>query len=381
MAKGLFPYGAWAASVRKALASESEQTLIGESKAEGSRRLREAIARNLQGFRGMRVDPDCVVVGAGSQTLDNLIIQLLGRTAHYGIETPGYPRLACMYRANEVACTPIRLDAEGVSLDHLRASGVTVLHVSPSHQFPTGLVTPISRRYELLAWASQAPERFLIEDDYDCEFRLTGRPIPSLQSIDTQGRVIYTNTFAKTLGPAFRLGYMVLPPALMRAFRERLGFYSCTVSAIDQLALARFIEDGHYERHVNRMRTHYRNVRDALVSALGASSLAGRLTIASADAGIHFVLGVESELPDVELARRAAHEGVRIVPLSSYRLDADAGEQGEREWKAGKAEPSGEAEGCKSRENTACFLVSYGGLEEAAIERTVRALEKAFGED
>ncbi len=155
-------------------------------------------------------------------------------------------------------------------------------------------VTSVGRRYELLAWANEpcVGGRCIVEDDYDCEFRLAGQPIPALQGVDATGRVIYANTFAKSLDPAFRLDYMVLPPHLSGEFEERLGFYSCTVSAIGQLALARFIERGDYECHMSRTRSHHRALGDNLVQALRGSSPGDRLVIQGADAGLHFLLGV-----------------------------------------------------------------------------------------
>ena len=173
-------------------------------------------------------------------------------------------------------------------------------------------MTSIGRRYELLGWASAKDNRYLVEDDYDCEFRLTGRPIPSLQSIDATGKVDLRQHFHESLGPAFRIGYLVLPPALAVRFRRELGFYSCTVSAIDQLALARFIESGDYERHVNRLRTYYRSVRDALVSAFQASSFSERVSIEEQDAGIHFIMGIsiDAKMPEV---RKSAPQGMPRV--------------------------------------------------------------------
>ena len=359
----LFPYAAWAKSVREALTCEAERSLVGDVGSAGTARLRRVIADHLKGFRGMEVNPDCIVVGAGSQVLYNWLIQLLGRGLRYGVEDPGYVRLTKIYRANDVALSAVPLDSQGVCLESVRNRGVDVLHIMPSHQYPTGLVTSVSRRYELLGWASEAEGRFIVEDDYDCEFRLTGRPIPSLQSVDALGKVVYTNTFTKSLGPAFRIGYMVLPPMLAKRFREELGFYSCTVSAIDQLALARFIESGDYERHVNRMRTHYRDVRDALIGALRQSGLSGRITIERQDAGIHFLLGIEAPKPAGALewerlfAQFCAEGGVRIRPLSSF---------------------------CQSSENAApkdCpvrrFVVSYGGVDAACIPKAVGVLGRA----
>lgn len=364
---GLFPYGAWAKSVREALSGEAEQALIGETDAAGSFKLRSAIAKHLHDFRGMKVDPDCIVIGAGSQMLYNILVQLLGRNLRYGVEDPGYPRLSSIYRANDVALTHIPLDDQGVSVEALREADVDVLHFMPSHQYPTGKVVPIGRRYELLGWATSVEERYLIEDDYDCEFRLAGKPIPSLQSIDATGRVIYANTFTKSLGPAFRIGYVVLPPALAQRFRENLNFYSCTVSAIDQLALARFIESGDYERRVNRMRTHYRDVRDALIAALNEHMDKDRLTIETADAGIHFVVGVrlsessaglsvqECLAWDAAFEQAALKSGVRIRALSAFYQE-NAHQQ---------VDPIRR------------FVVSYGGLNPEKASQAAKALAQA----
>ncbi len=359
----LFPYAAWAKSVREALTCEAERSLVGDVGSAGTVRLRQVIAAHLKGFRGMEVNPDCIVVGAGSQVLYNWIVQLLGRGLRYGVEDPGYVRLTQIYRANDVRLSAVPLDEQGVCLDSVRNQGVDVLHIMPSHQYPTGLVTSVSRRYELLGWASEDEGRYLVEDDYDCEFRLTGRPIPSLQSIDALGKVVYTNTFTKSLGPAFRIGYMVLPPALAKRFREELGFYSCTVSAIDQLALARFIESGDYERHVNRMRTHYRDVRDTLIGALRASALSGRMAVERQDAGIHFLLGIEAPKKASALewerafVRQCAQGGVRIRALSSFCQNSE------------NAAP----EQCPVRR----FVVSYGGVDASCIPEAVAVLERA----
>lgn len=355
--EGLFPYGVWAKTVREALACESERALVGESSFAGTVQLRQAIAKHLREFRGMEADPDCIVVGAGSQVLYNWLVQLLGRSKHYAVEDPGYTRLSRIYEANDVALSHLALDEQGVSLDAVNGSGADVLHLMPSHQYPTGIVTSISRRYELLGWASQVPGRYIIEDDYDCEFRLTGKPIPTLASIDATGCVIYTNTFTKSLGPAFRIAYMVLPPALAARFADELGFYSSTVSAIDQLALARFIENGDYERHTNRMRTHYRTVRNELIEALRASALAGRMRITAQDSGIHFVLHIETDQGqewDDAFVSRAAQAGVRILPLSAFC-----------------------AQQSTAQRFAHAFLVAYSGLEKETIPQLVGALERA----
>lgn len=356
--RGVFPYTLWAKVVREVLTSESEDALLRETSSAGSPRLRAAIASYLRASRGMEVDPACIVVGAGAQVLYNVVVQLLGRRLRYAVEDPGYPRLAAIYRANDVDLVHVPLDAQGMAVDALAASEAQVAHIMPSHQYPTGIVTPVGRRYELLAWASEGSDRYLIEDDYDCEFRLAGRPIPSLQSIDACGKVIYANTFAKSLGAAFRLGYLVLPVSLARLCAERLGFYSCTVSVIEQLALARFIEEGHYERHVGRARTRYRKTRDALIAALRASALGDRLSIEGADGGLHFLMGIDGcGCSDVVMAKRAREAGVLLAPLSTYGEGVNMNQEG-----PGR---------CR-------FVMSYSGIEQQSIPQLVAGLERVL---
>ena len=362
VASGLFPFSAWAKAVRETLSYESESTLLSETPAMGLSRLRQVIAGHLHGFRGMAVDPDCIVVGAGAQVLYNMVVQLLGRNLPVAVEDPGYVRLASIYRANDVPVAHVPLDTGGISMSGLRASSSSVAHIMPSHQFPTGLVTSAARRYELLEWAVEASGRYLVEDDYDCEFRFSGRPIPALQSIDANERVIYTNTFAKSLGPAFRIGYLVLPRHLAQKFVNELGFYSCTVSAVDQLALARFMESGNFERHVNRMRVHYRSVKSQLIASLKSSEfgkrLGSRLRFEAVEGGLHFVMAIDG-VGEAVFTQAARRTGVALAPLSGFYADA-------------KAEAEAEASG------SARFVMSYGSLDSASIPDVSCALAQAL---
>lgn len=352
----LFPYAVWARTMREVLSHEPERALLGEAPAMGSPRLREALAGHLRAFRGLEADPACIVVGSGAQTLYNLLVQLLGRNLRFAVEDPGYPRLTSVYRANDVELAHVPLDGDGIDVAALAESGASVAHLMPSHQFPTGIVTSVGRRYELLGWANNAPGRYVVEDDYDCEFRLAGRPIPAMKSIDAGGRVIYVNTFARSLGPAFRVAYAVLPAPLAERYRRDLGFYSCTVSTVEQLALARFIENGDFERHVNRMRSHFRGVRDELLAALGACPAAGRLSVEGAEAGLHFLLRVDSDASESDLAAAARREGVALAPLSAFRQRPVE----TADWQGAPA-----------------FVVSYAALDRAAVPQVVDALASA----
>ena len=319
-----FPFTSWAKTVREVLSRESEQSLLGDTCAQGALALRVQLAEYLHSFRGMQVRPEQIVVAAGSQVLDNLIVQLLGRERGYAVETPGYSRLASIYRANDAKLAYVPLDDGGISMPYLRTSGVNVAHIMPSHQFPTGLVTSVARRYELLAWASEQPGRYIVEDDYDCEFRLSGRPIPALMSVDASSCVIYTNTFAKSLGSSFRIAYMVLPEPLMAIYQEKLGFYSSTVSATEQLALARFISTGEYERHVARTRSYYRSLKNELVDALRSCPVADCIQTEATEAGLHFLMHVDVPAPTEDFLQAARARGVVLSPLSAFCASGQA---------------------------------------------------------
>lgn len=337
-ATSLFPYATWAKVMRQTLSEEASASLAEAASAAGSLRLRQAISTYLRRFRGMDAPADRIIVAAGSQTLYQLLVQLLGRTRLYAVEAPGYPLLGQMYRAQDARFAKIPVTSCGIDVAALEASRAEVAHVMPAHQFPTGAVMSAACRRSLLNWSREGDAgegcvegldaegpasanlgvgveplrgRFIVEDDYDAEFRMSGRPIPPLASIDTAGRVIYLNSFAKSLGSAFRIAYMVLPEALQARFERELGFYSNTVSPLEQLALARFIEQGHYERHVNRLRARAKRAQDAIVAALEASDVGERLEPIGLDGGFHFSIRVKTSV--------SAGEGVAALSVADEK--------------------------------------------------------------
>ena len=216
------------------------------------------------------------------------------------------------------------------------------------------MVTPLSRRQALLAWAEERDDRFIIEDDYDSEFRFHSRPLAAMQSLDTSGKVIYMNTFSKTLAPSIRISYMILPPALMARFQESLGFYSCTVPSFEQYTLARFLAEGYFEKHINRMRKFYKARRNRLLSVVAASPLGKHLTILEENAGLHFLLQVDTPLSDNDLVRRCEKAGIRIRSLSSYYHDGSASQ------------------------DTHCLVANYSGLDETALSALESILKEGF---
>lgn len=312
-----FPFSVWSKLLRSEL-SNRQRKLLEATPANGAAELRSAIADHLFAFRGMSVEAEQIVVGAGAEYLYNLIVQLLGRGRIWAVENPGHVKAAKVYEKNGQPLRYVPVDERGMRVDALRESGADTAHISPSHHFPTGVVMPIGRRQEMLAWAEAGEERYIIEDDYDSEFRFAPRPLPTLQSIDVSGRVIYTNTFSKSLAPSIRIGYMVLPGALMERFSRELSFYACTVPSFEQYTLARFIGEGHFERHIGRMKKHYRAERDAVISAILHSPLAGRAEILEKDAGLHFLLAVKTEKSDDALRAEALAAGIRLSFLSEY---------------------------------------------------------------
>ena len=345
-----FPFSVWSRLQREVMLDYGEELLLPLHR-QGLPALRSAIAAHLADFRGMQVDPGNILIGAGTDFLYNLLIQLLGRDKTYAVEDPGYGKIRQIYAAGGAACMVVPLDESGVRPDMLGAA--RVLHISPSHHFPTGRVTPVARRQALLDWAKDT-DGYIIEDDYDSEFRFDAHPMPAMYALDHSGRVIYMNTFSRTLAPSIRISYMILPPVLMDRFRRELSFYSGTVSSFEQYTLARFLERGHFEKHINRMRKFYRQRRNRVVAALLNCPLAEKLTIREEDAGLHFLLKVDTLLSDEALTALCARAGIRIRPLSSYYH--------------GPVPP----------EDRRCLVVNYAALSEEALEHALAELPLPF---
>ena len=260
-----FPFSIWSRIMRQTLL-DRENSFLSSPLPNGVVELREAIANHLMEFRGMEVDAENIIIGAGTEYLYSIIVQLLGRDSVIAVEDPGYRKIGKVYESNGVECLHLPIDNSGIQTKALLGKKIDAVHISPSHHFPTGRVMPVSRRQHLIHWAIEN-NGFIIEDDYDSEFRFSGRPIPTMVGMDKE-RVIYMNTFSKTLAPSIRIAYMVLPDRLMEKFHTKLNFYSGTVSSFEQYTLANFIAGGYYERHINRMRNYYRDYRNKIINAI-----------------------------------------------------------------------------------------------------------------
>lgn len=350
--KDNFPFNTWAKVMRRSIA-DNESDFLESPDHMGVERLREAISQHLLQYRGMEVNPDNIIIGAGMEYLYGLVVQLLGHSKMIAVEDPGHTKVTQIYESNGIKCLHIPVDEDGMEVDRLENSGASAVHISPSHQFPTGAVMPASRRHKLINWANETGS-YIIEDDYDSELRFFGRPIPTIASIDPE-RVIYMNTFTKTLSPSIRIAYMILPDELMKEFRKNLSFYSSTVSTFEQYTLATFIEEGFYGRHINRMRNFYRKHRQAIIDSILASPTYKDIDIIENNSGLHFIVKVKNKIDDESFVKRLAQDGVKIKTVADYCYNRKE----------------------KYRHQ---FIINYSAVEIDDFDKALKKIEKEFKE-
>jgi len=349
----LFPYAQWAKMTREAILSLGHES-INEVDPQGAYGLRKAISEYLSVYRGIHSDPAQIIVGAGSEYLLGLVIQLLGPDCVVALENPGYAKIAKTFQSHQITTVPIALDDQGLRIDLLEKSKATLVHLTPSHQFPSGVIMPVGRRSQLLNWASGGANRYILEDDYDSEFRFSGMPIPAMQGMDRNGKVIYFNSFSKSLAPSLRISYMVLPWDLVPRYRKSLTFYACSVPIFEQKMVETWMNGGFFERHVFRMRNAYKERRDLIIQALQGSALSSVISISHHDAGLHFLLHVQNGMNEEELVSSAKNMGVRVYGYSDYFLAPD------------------------SELNDATVVIGYSAFPSADIVPAICALEKAW---
>ena len=364
----LFPATVWGRYMREALSLPSDN-LLRSIPFNGLPELRRAIASYLRRTRGMDVSPDCIIIGAGSEYLYGRLLQMLGPTTTFAMENPGYRKFAAISKAFGNPWRPVPIDESGLLVDELEESGADVVHVSPANHFPTGIVMPIKRRLELFEWANRARKRYIIEDDYDSEFRYSGRLIMPLFADDASDKVIYLNAFSKTMVPSLRISYMVLPPKLLARYVDTMSFYSCTVSSFEQYALARFIDEGHLERHINRTRNFYRRQREAVLREIAQSPLAKISHVEERNAGTHFLLYVRTSLTHDQVRQRGVEQGLNISLFNDYLL-RDGDGLSERTTKRFEQYSNGET----------ALVLNYAGIEPERLSETVRRLACVFPE-
>ncbi len=344
-----FPFGVWK-RITKNILNDSNSELFAQGEPQGDYDLRMTISRYLHSSRGVNCRPEQIIVGAGNDYLLLLLEKILGRHVGIAMENPTYKRAYRIFQSFAYRIYTVDMDDKGMRADRLPRLPVRAAYVMPSHQYPTGAVMTIGRRAELLRWAEKEPDRYLIEDDYDSEFRYRGKPIPSLQSSDKRGKVIYIGTFSKAIAPAIRVSYMVLPESLLEVYRRDCSFYSCTVSRIDQRILNEFIRDGYFERHLNKMRMHYRAKHDLLLAELEPFKKA--FTISGEDAGLHLLLTARGAVTEAQLLSAATEAGVKVYGMSENMVETDAPK--------------------------ATILLGFGSVSEPEMKEGLHRLQKAW---
>lgn len=315
----LFPFSVWSALIRKTISDNKEKLLL-PVPFNGAYYLRKAVSDYLAAERGVNVSPGRIIIGAGSEYLYSLLVKLIGKDTAVAIEDPSYPKTAFMYEyfgADTVRCP---LDNNGISISGLMASGVRAVHLSPSHNFPTGIITSPKRMAELSRWLSEDDNRYIIEDDFDSELRFTGRPVLPFISSDTTGRVIYINSFSKTIAPSVRMSYMVIPETMVDLTKKISGYSSCTVPSFEQYTLAEFISQGYFSRHLSRARRYYKNLRKSLFDIYYSDPLSLKSEIIEGGAGLHFFLKLNTEVSESDIKQMLLDDGIKVSFLSDYSV-------------------------------------------------------------
>ncbi len=347
-----FPFSMWTKAMRQVLADYGLH-LMKRGEFLGSPELRYEIAKYLYHNRGMLVSPDCIVIGTGIEYLYSRLISLLPANAVYAVENPGYRKIRLIYENLGLKWTWNAMGMDGIHMGSLRKSGATVVHTSPEHHYPLGTVMSARRRQELLKWLEEDADHYIIEDDYDCEFRYSGHAIPALYGLDHCQRVIYMNTFSKTLSPGIRISYMVLPPKLLKLYVDTANFFSNTSSNLEQHTLAVFLRDGYFDRHLNRMRRYYLHQGEMLKNAIQQTSAIPAEEILGMESGTHLLIRLKTELSDAEIKLRARMKGINLCCLSEFCIDE------------------------KDRYRHTLVL-NYSGLAEGKMLAVVRELGKIF---
>lgn len=345
-----FPAPIWRSCYLESL-RQSRSALVQYGDPQGEWELRCSIRRYLERSRGVACDPEQIVICSGLQLSLGIVAQIhTERRPAVAVENPGFHLPKSVFQNHGFETLPIPVGLSGLDVDALESSNATLVYVTPSHQFPTGCVMPVANRLKLIEWGNSG-DRLIIEDDYDSELRYHGKPIPSLQGLHPDGNIVYLGTFSKVLSPALRVGYLVLPYPLLSSYRQLFRDYACSVSLLEQAALARFMEQGHWDRHLRRMRTLYQKKHDAMLRAV-ETHFGSKALVLGQGAGLHMVLELSGHaLNETELISRARSKGIELFPYSTTLAEG----------------------GSCSR-----IVLGFGGLKPDVIDRGVELLSQAW---
>jgi Transcriptional regulators containing a DNA-binding HTH domain and an aminotransferase domain (MocR family) and their eukaryotic orthologs len=314
----MFPFKEWMKCEKIAIKNHKNE-LSDISHPQGPYLVRKTISRMIALTRGVKCEPEQVIIGPGTQPLIRQVLGMQRENIKAAIENPGYSRIYQLLKDMNFEVFPIDLDKKGIDIKKVEALNPHFLFITPSHQFPTGIIMPISRRIELLNWASASEGRYIVEDDYDSEFKYGTDNIPSLQSLDRNQRVIYAGTFSKTIMPSFRISYLVLPPDLLREYKRHFSYWIQGSNTLNLFTLHYFIESGEYAKHVKRMNNHYEMKRENLIKEL-KWKFRNDIKIKNVPAGLHFIVEFKTDKGYKEIEERAKKEKLEIYSMKRFNL-------------------------------------------------------------
>ncbi|UXR71823.1 MULTISPECIES: PLP-dependent aminotransferase family protein [unclassified Staphylococcus] len=328
-----------------------QDNLVESGNPQGEFALRQQISHYLFHSRGVQSTPEQVIIASSTEQLLSIITDLLPEQHAFMLEDPIYPQVPQLLNRKHIPYSFIPVQTDGIQMRDIEQCQNNIIYITPSHQFPTGVTMSLQNRIKLLKWANQHPNRYIIEDDYDSEFRYEGKPIPALQSLDNGERVIYVSTFSKSIAPSIRIAYAVLPIHLATQYQRTENIEGGTVPRHTQYIVSQFMESNQFERHLNRMRRIYRQKRDILINYL--TQFPSLIEIDGAQTGMHFVITIKNGLSEQECLQRFKSYDINLQPLSDYH--------------------------CQYQENTPRFVLGFGGIEDDDLqyhaERLIHALQ------
>ncbi|MDD3413245.1 MAG: PLP-dependent aminotransferase family protein [Lachnospiraceae bacterium] len=314
-----FPFTTWAKISKEVM--YNEPALLSQGSNQGDLTLRGTLIKYLHEFRGVNADSSQLIIGAGTEYLLSLLCRILNEVKEIAMENPCYMRVYHNFLDHHKHIVPLPVTSNGISLDALNQSNCDLVYITPSHQYPTGVTMPIGNRVRLINWANEKQGRYILEDDYDSEYRFSGRPIPSLQGLDQHGKVIYLGTFSRSIAPSIRISYMLLPKPLLDIYVNRFFYCSSTVSRFEQNTLERFISGGYYTRHLNRTRNLYKRRKEELLKLMKIYFRKDSYVIYGENLGLHFLIEIRNGMSEQELISLALTEKIKIKGLSEYYIE------------------------------------------------------------
>lgn len=347
----VFPYSIWR-KLSKYTYNDDNKQMFNRGDNKGELFLRDIIRDYLHRARGVNTDTQRIIIGAGTEYLLILLSIILKKNIRVAMEKHTYKQAYRILQSIGWGIDSIAMDEAGMKIDELEASSASIAYIMPSHHYPTGIVMPISRRKEILDWAKDSDERYIIEDDFDSEFRYKGKPIPAMQGMDYADRVIYIGTFSRNIAPSIRVSFMVLPKSLMEKYEREAGFLSCSVPRTEQNILYHFISEGYFERHLNRMRSHYKNKYDVLLEE--SKVLKDRFDIIETNAGLHILLKSKKSIDETYFRKKAEEKGIKVYLLSDFLLREDR------------------------KQEYPTIVLGFAGLDISQIKRGIELLDRAW---